>query len=50
MTQKGGDCEMADKSRIPLETNIEANTNKDVRRIIDEMKVGVKRIIKGLSI
>lgn len=50
MTRMGGDCKMVEKCRIPLGTYIEANTNKDVRRIVEDMKVGVKCIIEGLSV
>ena len=41
---------MAEHSVTPLETYIEADTNKDVRRIVEDMNVGVKCIIEEVSV
>ena len=50
MTRMGGDCKMVEKCGIPLKTYIQANTNEDVQRIVEDTKTGVKRIIEGLSV
>ena len=41
---------MVEKCRIPLETYIEADTNEDVQRIVEDTKAGVKHIIEELSV
>ena len=35
--------------RIPIETGMEAKTNKDAKRIVEDMNVGAKCIIEGLT-
>ena len=35
--------------RIPIETGMEAETNKDAKRIVKDMNIGVKCIIEGLT-